>query len=148
MPDTNPNNEMTDREFQLVSVVGILDTAKMGQRAIIDQVGLESIEADMGQTIRFGNIASGSGGGFVLEIQRQRLDILFSGERMEVRSQEIVFSPEIAKGMARFLDLTLSKFGELPWLRVGFNFILPLRSSAKAIENINQVFLKEGLGTT
>ena len=148
MTEMDPNNGKVDREFQLISVVGVLDSAKMGQRANIDQVAIESIEAEMGQTIRVGQLASNMGNGFALEIQRQRLDILVVGERMEVRSQEGSFSPEIANDMARFLDLTVAKFGTLPWLQVGFNFILPLRSSARAIGNIAQVFLKEDLGTT
>ena len=147
MPEIDPNEGKVDREFQLISVVGIVDTARMGPPISLDQETLESMEREMGHTIRLVQAVSDRGPGLGLEIQRRRLDILSIGERVEVRSQEGSFSAGVATEMAQFLSLTYGTKESMPWQRIGFNFILPLQTNVKAIEYIAQVFFKDDLVT-
>lgn len=139
---------VSDREFELVSVVGVFDPMEMQDLVKLGPTEIEAIEESLGEMFQVGQVINDRGSGSDLVIRRLQIDLLIQDGRFEVRSQGPSFSSETAQKMVELFSEVVSRFGSVPWTQLGYNFILRLSSSDTAIEKLGSQMLKDSLAST
>ena len=137
---------MTTPEVELVSLVGVFDPNRVERMAGLGPPEISSIEERLGETLTLGQATSTRGSGARLVISRWQLDMLLLPDRIEVRSEAASFTKEVAERIGEFFDSVTAQSGQMPWTRVGFNFILRAESQDSAISRVNAKIFREDLG--
>jgi len=140
--------EQRPPEFQLASVVATFDPRRLERNVVLGTSDIEAIEQTLGQTIRTGRATSERGGGAVFAIQRQQIDVLVIDDRFEVRSLQPTFNDEVAHNMASLFTSVIERIDSVPWLSMGYNFIILVDSEETAIAKINDRILRDDLSRT
>ena len=132
------------RDTDLVSFVGVFNPGKVETSTVLGPTDLEAIEEQLGEAIQLGG-TSGRGGGSVLAIPRRQVELLILENRIEVRTHQPTFSPDVAHQMVSFFRGVASRIPELPWEQVGYNFLLRVEAGTSAAQKLGNTVLKPEL---
>ena len=137
---------MSTPEVELVTLVGVFDPSRLERMKGLGPSEIVSVEQRLGETITTSQAATPRGSGPRLAIPRRQLDMLFVPERLEVRSEAALFRSAVASKMVDFFDAVIAELGQLPWTRVGYNFILWTELESPVVDIVATKFFREDLG--
>jgi hypothetical protein len=136
----------SSRDLDLASIVLVFSPSGLDQGSILIRgEQIEKIEDSIGESVQVGRTVSDRGEGYALVIRRRQMDVLLVADRVEVRSLAPNLSAATIELMPRFLIAVIENLGDLSWVRVGYNFIIPVRTDDIVISKIRQSLLKDSL---
>lgn len=132
-----------DRDVQIVSLVATYEPKDAPQISLGPQ-DIEGIEDELAVEVQVGQGFSERGSGSVITVQRSQVQLSFLNDRLESRSLQPQRPAQTVSGIVDLFAAVRSRVPPMPWLRLGYNFVIPIRSPETAMQVLRKSLVKEG----